>query len=155
MSYKYFCSESQNCRETKNSERYDLYFTVSSILNWQLRWLNMFFQRLKGLRYGPISCSHWGPPNTNAPYSYDTCVFKFLRICGSSGEPAVHNIYKFGINRAVVSCLFLSRYEVVAPPSSPQRWLTFVSDLLLLSAFGLASSHNLSQPGAFGSGCSW
>ena len=52
--------------------------------------------------------SHWGPPSTNAPYSYETCVFKFLRICGSSGQPVVHNIYKFSINRPVLSCLFLS-----------------------------------------------
>ena len=32
---------------------------------------------------------------------------KFPRICGSSGEAVVHNIYNFSINRPVLSCLFL------------------------------------------------
>ena len=53
----------------------------------------------------PSACSHWGSPSTNTSYSYETCVFKFPRI---SGEPVVHNIYKFSINRPVLSCLFLS-----------------------------------------------
>ena len=46
-------------------------------------------------------------------------------------------------------------YQVVTPPSSPQRWLTFVPELSLLFASGLASSHNLFQPGTFGSEGSW
>ena len=55
--------------------------------------------------------SHWGPPSSNAPYSYETRVFKFPRICGSSGEQVVHNIYKFSINRPVLSCLFRSSFK--------------------------------------------
>ena len=69
--------------------------------------------------------SHWGPPSTNAPYSYETCVFKFPRICGSSGGPVVHNVYKFSINRPVLSCLFLSSLkrtqDIRLSPQSPPR----------------------------------
>ena len=35
-------------------------------------------------------------------------VYLIPRICGSTGKPAVHNIYEFSVNRRILSCFFLS-----------------------------------------------
>ena len=71
----------------------------------------------------------------------------------------MHNMYKFSINRPVFSCLFLSSLKRTQdiklsphpPPHSHGSLLCLSSRSFLLPA-GLASSHNLSQRGAFGRG---
>ena len=41
------------------------------------------------------------------PFAFWTCVFNSA-ICGSTGKPAVHNIYEFSVNRRILSCFSVS-----------------------------------------------